>query len=475
MCNSLLKFVGLLCLAALPYTEAAAAVRINEIAWMGTDLGGANCEWIELYNSDAATVDLSAWSVVITNAGSASSKIIDLSEEGSTKYSGVAGNGFYLIARNSGACPSLVPATTADWLGSFGSGISNTGSTIHLMNGTEEVDEVNAEGGWTVAGGIGGKNTSGSAKQTPQYTSGGWLTALPTPRSVNASVPVDTLPDDHDDDEETSPPVVTIGGATPVTPVASPIIKIYLDPGPDRVVSVGAHTPYKVVVYDGTGRILPSPDVSWNFGDGGNKKGASVEYAYQEAGEYMAIVRATERGQSSVATLTVVADSSEVRVADVSDKGITLVNESGRLLDLSSWKLSNGKKKFTLPKDTALRANSSLLLSPLVTKLATSTKVSLLFPDDSLVTAYTPEQKPIAVAESIQKEEEALPPAVVTSPPPVYAKEVRAPSAPAQLAAVGAAVLPGTVLLKEDQPSPWASFASFFGGIVGSVGSLVVP
>lgn len=133
---------------------AAADVRINEIAWMGTDAGGANCEWIELYNSDSEVVDLSGWTIVITNAGATTPKVIDLGEEESVKYTGIARNGFYLVARNSGACPNLAPATTADWLGSFGNGISNTGAKIELFNGSENVDSVHAQTGWTIAGGM---------------------------------------------------------------------------------------------------------------------------------------------------------------------------------------------------------------------------------------------------------------------------------------------------------------------------------
>lgn len=445
---------------------AEAAVRVNEIAWMGTDVGGATCEWIELYNSDSSVVDLSNWSIVITNTGSATPKTLDLGEDASVKYTGIAGNGFYVVARNSGACPSLAPGLTADWVGSFGNGISNNGAKIELFNGTELIDSVSSLSGWTE-----GKNTSGEAKQTPQYSAEGWITAVPTPRSLNASLPVETIPDEEEPDP--SDPVVTVGGTTPTTPAASPLIKLYLDPGPDRIVSVGADTPYTATVYDGTGKLRPDADVSWNFGDGGRKSGRSVTYAYREAGEYHMTVRAKTKDRSTIAMLTIVASPADIAIEEVSDRGIVLSNGSDRMLDLSSWRLKAGKKKFVLPEDTVIPPGTSVLLPTLVTELPTSTAPSLLFPNGSLAVAY--EVQPEVAGASIEKVQEVVPVPKASVTVPSYVGDSYAPTVATQLAAVGAA-LPqtGNVFLKgEYTPSLWG-IGTLVEGILASVASFIV-
>lgn len=436
---------------------------------MGTDIGGASCEWIELYNGGSDIIDLSTWSIVITNAGNATAKVLDLGEDASQQYAGIAGNGFYLIARSTGACATLAPGLTADWRGNFGNGISNTGAKLELFNGAEKVDSVNAEAGWGVTGGIGGKNPSSGAKETPQYSGGTWIAALPTPRSMNAAVPVDTLPDDHDD-ASTSTPAVTVGGSTPSIPVASPIIKLYLDPGPSRIVSVGAHTPFEAIVYDGTGKIRNDAEVLWNFGDGGREKGESVSYAYREAGEYSVVVRAKAKSQSAIAMLSVVADAALVRVATTSDTGVVVTNDGDRLVDLSLWKVSTGKKKFTLPEDTVLPPRASLRLASAVTGLPTSTAPVLLFPNGSLASALEQPQASIA---SIETEQEVVPVAAAPLTLPPYAQYSHAPAVAPQPAAVGAAVPPqGNVILKKDAQS---GLGSFLKGLLASVLLFVVP
>ena len=450
---------------------ADAAVRVNEIAWMGTDLGGANCEWIELYNPDPAVVDLSNWSIVITNTGSATPKTINLGEDASVKYTGIAGNGFYVVARSTGSCASLAPGLTADWVGSFGSGISNNGAKIELFNGIEMIDSVSSLSGWTVAEGKGGKNDSGKAKETPQYSGGAWITAPPTPRSLNASAPVETIPEEEEPDP--TAPVVTVGGTTPTTPAASPLIKLYLDPGPDRIVSVGADTPYTATVYDGTGKLRPDADVSWNFGDGGRKSGRSVTYAYREAGEYHMTVRAETKDRSTIAMLSIVASPAEVAIAEVSDRGIVLANGSDRMLDLSSWRLKAGKKKFVLPEDTVIPPGTTVFLPAVVTALPTSSLPTLLFPNGMLAAAY--EMQPMVAGASIEKVQEVVPVPKASVIVPSYAEDPYAPVAVADAPVAGAA-LPqtGNVFLKgEYTPSLWG-IGPLFEGILASVASFIV-
>ncbi len=114
------------------------AVVINEVAWGGTAASSAD-EWIELYNTTGATVELSGWTLVsadnslgITLAGSI------------TRY------GYYLIERTDDSTVSDVPADLAT---SFGAGLHNDGETLTLRDAVNEiVDTANGDGGDWPAG-----------------------------------------------------------------------------------------------------------------------------------------------------------------------------------------------------------------------------------------------------------------------------------------------------------------------------------
>ncbi len=377
MRRNLLPALVLLALGAP--TGAQASVFISEIAWMGTEESGT-CEWIELYNSGPDTVDLSSWSMRIDNPGS--TKTIAFNEAGSVRYSGIASQGFYLLARKSTSCSPPVADTLVDWLGSFGNGISNEGAKITLFAGSEEIDSVNAlELGWKDSG-VGGKNTS--PKKTPQYTGTGWFEADPTPRATNKAP---EAPELEEPEEEPTPTEVTVGGTVPMLPVEHPIAKLFISAIPSRIVFAGAETPYDAVVYDSTGKLRRDADVRWSFGDGGSEKGNKARYTYREPGEYTAVARATgSKGGSAVALVSIVVVTSEVVISSVDERGITLMNPSKQLADLSLWKLRAGAKRaFTLPEDMVIAAGKSALLPWSVTGLATSSEATLLYPDGSPV------------------------------------------------------------------------------------------
>lgn len=372
------RLFTLLALLLVAPASAQAEVFINEVAWMGTDESGT-CEWIELYNDGDSVVDLSAWTLTVTNPGSA--KVILLGEETSAQYTGIASRGFYLLARKSTSCSPPVADSLVDWLGSFGNGISNEGAKLELSDGASVVDTVDAlEDGWSESG-IGGTNAA--PKKTPQYTGSGWSVAAPTPRATN-SAPDE--PELEDPEDEEAPPVVTVGGSAPSLPVEDPIVKLHLASVPSRIVLAGAATPFRAVAYDGTGEVRRDAKVRWSFGDGSARNGAHVQYAYREPGEYTAVVRADVRdGFSATALVSVVVEAPTVRIKEVTEKGVAVENPSERLADLSSWKLRSGTRVFTLPEDTVVAPGKAALLPWAVMRLPTSTDPVLLYPDGSPV------------------------------------------------------------------------------------------
>jgi len=113
-------------------------VVINEVAWAG-HTGHTGDEWIELTNNTAQTISLDGWRLVAIDGKP------DLALSGD-----IPPHGYYLIERTDDQAVSDVPA---DWTGSFGTGLSNSGETLHLEDdrGTT-VDTANADGGGWPAG-----------------------------------------------------------------------------------------------------------------------------------------------------------------------------------------------------------------------------------------------------------------------------------------------------------------------------------
>lgn len=346
---------------------------------MGTDQSGS-CEWVELYNTENTVIDLADWTLVITNPGSA--KTIALNESGSVHFSGIAGKGFYLLARKSTSCAPPISESAVDWYGSFGSGISNDGAVLVLKHGTETIDTVDASAGWKQSG-IGGTNTV--PKKTPQYTGSAWLEAAPTPRATNAAPEQPEI--EEPNDEPTAPAEVTVGGTVPQLPVERPTSKLYISAIPSRIIFAKARTPYSAVVYDGTGKLRRDAEVRWAFGDGGARRGERVSYEYEEPGEYLAAVRATvHEGATAVALVPVVANVPDVSLEAITDRGVLLNNESDAVADISGWQLKDKGDTFTIPEDTVIAAGKTTLLPWKVIGFSASSTPVLLYPSGEPVT-----------------------------------------------------------------------------------------
>jgi hypothetical protein len=389
------------------------------------------------------------------------------------KYSGIAGNGYYLIVRdspNSGnACIDLEPGENADWLGSFGSGISNDGAKLILKEGAEERDVLDSKASWDPKkGGAGGKNVA--PKETPQWTGSAWYTALPTPRAPNQAPPEDELPEE--DEEATTTPVVTVGGTAPLLPVSHPVPILYVDGGPARILTAGAETPFSAIAYDSLGVVRKNADITWSFGDGGYEKGSEAQYGYDTPGEYTAVVRARSKGISAVALIPVVVVRPEISIVSVNEKGVMIRNDSERLADLSSWKLGTGRKAAKLPPDTVIAAGATVLFSYEALRLPTTDAPELRFPNGKLAYAYA--QPSVAGTSSEQVQEVEPVPAKTAYHQGAYVDELPAPAEETELSAAGAPAPEGTrsVFLKGDQSS---GIRSFFTSLVASVAAVVVP
>jgi uncharacterized repeat protein (TIGR01451 family) len=113
-------------------------VVVNEVAWGGTAASSAD-EWIELYNTTAQPLPLAGWRLYSADGGP------DVTLSGS-----IPPHGYYLIERTADDTVSDVPA---DWIGSFGTGLSNSGEVLTLTDQAAQViDTANQDGGGWPAG-----------------------------------------------------------------------------------------------------------------------------------------------------------------------------------------------------------------------------------------------------------------------------------------------------------------------------------
>ncbi|MBU0668244.1 lamin tail domain-containing protein [Patescibacteria group bacterium] len=122
-------------LGTLPVSAAAAgSVVISEVAWAGS-ADSANDEWIELYNTTAAQVDLSGWTIVDDGVPMAA-------------LSGViAAHGYFLIEKSEG---TVNPNVANEILNLS---LANSGDSLVLKDGDGAViDTVNSSGGAWFAG-----------------------------------------------------------------------------------------------------------------------------------------------------------------------------------------------------------------------------------------------------------------------------------------------------------------------------------
>jgi len=229
-----------------------------------------------------------------------------------------------------------------------------------------------------------------------------------------------------------------------------PIPTLRIITGGARTISAGAGTAFTATVYDSKGNKRDDAFVTWSFGDGMKRTGASVFHAYYDPGEYIVVVHATtsDGGDMLVENIVTVKDAS-IKIASVSARGIALTNNSSRTLDLSLWRLSAGGKEFKIPTDTQILSGRTILFPSQIIQLPISNTASLLYPSGEVAATY-----PANTASSQMNAPMQPSPAIVgykqtqTIEPIISTKTniqkndeaVLAPAAATELAAAGAAL-----------------------------------
>jgi hypothetical protein len=356
-----------------------AQVRINEIAWMGDDRSHTN-EWIELYNTHDTAVQVDGWTLR-TQDGSISTTL-----EGT-----LPAGGYFLLERTD---DTAVRNKAADQV--YVGSLSNDGTTVELLNAADETVDVVAGGdGW---GQVGGSNET---KDTAQYNSDGWVTAVPTPGTPNSSQPSESADSGGENSQDnrsnvSSEESTDASSPTPAHPSsyegtsasAPPKDKpraqqtFSVDAGDDRTIAAGSQ-----IIFEADAQ--PESDFTtyeWYFGDGTQKEGKRVWYIYPHPGQYVVTVEAHDGDDSARDRIQVTAYEADLTISAVEsrpDGYIELTNNTNRDIDLSGWHLQGNDNFFTFPENTMLLAGQSIAYPHRTTDLAVATKaaVKLLYPN----------------------------------------------------------------------------------------------
>jgi|GEM_PF-778019 len=368
---------------ALLATPAYASVIMNEIAWMGTTDSSTN-EWIELYNEDAHVVDLSGWKIVADDG----SPSIALSGT-------ISANGYFLIERTD---DTTVPGVTADLIAAFGSGLSNSGETLRLLN----TNGVSVD---TVIGGVDWVNIGGNniTKETAQRTTGGWITGTSTPRAQNvaqASVVLDTNTNTNTTiNTGTSGDSLVPSKSTMATTPTKTTVSSEIFPRKDIVVLAGDDKNVFAlfpVTFNGSatglyGESLDTATYRWNFGDGAIGAGKTTSHVYEFPGEYVVTLEVFWSTYRRTDRLSVIAVMPDVVISKIvaGDNGyIELLNRANREIDLSEWTIttSSGSVAFAFPPNSIILPKKTFLLANHLSHFRDiETDLSLHFPDGKII------------------------------------------------------------------------------------------
>ena len=445
-----MRTVGLIALVIFSLPALAhASVIITEVMYdyPGTE-GGGDHDWVEVYNDGQSTIDLGGSTVRFTEKGS--NHIITSFSGSNTSLSPGA---TAIIANN----PTQAKIDFPDIGLLFDSAFSLTGTTTPLGI---IIDGVNVSPiSYTPIA------SASNLGNSLQLVDGNWVAAVPTPGTyTNSSGSNPTPPDIPDTPSDTTDPQPAASSGSG-TPEYLPVPTLRIIESVARTVSSGADVAFSAAVYDGRGNKRDDAVVTWSFGDGIRRVGASVYHQYYSPGEYLAVVRAaTPDGGAVQEEIVMTVKDASIRISVVSALGIALTNRDTRTLDLSLWRVVSGGQEFRMPEDTHILAGRTILFSPHVTGLPVAETASLLYPSGEVAASY-PETAAMKVETSAQ------PPAPVVSYKQVqkvepitstrtdvqsYEETGLAPTAATDLAAVGAALpelssSPATGVFK----SPW--------------------
>lgn len=329
-----------LCLIGLP-SIVHGAVRITEIAWMGTGESQFG-EWIELYNDSDESVDLSGWKLY--EAGGDTLVF--------TFTKSIQGRAYLVLERTTAGTPDPLP-TINDEAGTFGgSGLANSGELLVLKDQTGETIQTLAfSGGWPAG--------DSESKQTMQWNGSSWVTASPTPKSVTSSSQENPPPSSG-----ASTTTSSGGGSAWVPPKVEPRLELFI---PKKLYTGLLHE-YEAKTFLEYGEAYSGGFV-WNMGDGTVYKSStpkSIQHTYQYPGTYTISFGFYKNSYDTkpffFETVEKVVSDTPVSLRVIPEKGFALTNTGSEPFDVSRWVIQLPDTTVTLPLLSIIAPKTTVIM-----------------------------------------------------------------------------------------------------------------
>lgn len=336
----------LLLLFILSAESAAAAVSINEVAWMGS-VASANHEWIELYNSGGSSVSVDGW-------------VLQDGMNFSITLTGSIGAGNYAVLERSSDASA---AGTAFLI--YTGALVNTGATLTLLDAASAVvDQASGGEDWK---NIGGDNTT---KETAQYQSSGWVTDTPTPGQANGSGRVEQAPVSEDDTIETSSTTNTSekssssrsNKSSDSVRLKNPEIKLNVLPDVQSVAYEHQAVPFNVKTTGIDDGLEKQVRYEWNFGDSYVGEGKIPFHTYTYPGTYVVTVKAEYKKNVQVARHEITILPVKFSMTRTSAGTVQINNDAKYDVDISGYTLK-GTKDITFPARTIMASLSTITVA----------------------------------------------------------------------------------------------------------------
>ncbi|MFT7507247.1 MAG: hypothetical protein ACI92I_000390 [Acidimicrobiales bacterium] len=350
----------------LPVTSRAAIV-INEVAWMGTEVS-ANDEWIELYNTGSESVSVDGWEM----------------SDGVNFEVGLAGS----VASGQYAVLERTDDTSAQGTAFmiYTGVLPNAGATLSLYRTDGALED-------RVAGGEDWQNIGGdnATKETAQYTIGGWITAIGTPgftntEGVGATPAVEENNNTVEDEDSSSKeaPSLYLSPRELQLDIVS-VLQVYVT----QEVSFLAQPSG---LADG---ILNSLSYDWNFGDFNTDTGKEATHRFEYPGEYVVTLHSQYKQYESDTRKIVVVLPVSFSLT-INTKGDVQVHNDARYeVDVSGYTIIAGKT-LQFPKGTILLPNGTITIPKEKLQYDGSGLVQLRDDMKTVIASLSPSVVPVA-------------------------------------------------------------------------------
>lgn len=379
--------VVLICFLLPSVVEAS--VYISEVAWMG-DSDSVNHEWIELHNS-GSTADVTGW--VITDE-------MNLSIE----LEGVIGADEYVVLERTSDASAKGNAFLI-----YTGALVNTGTTLYLkkVDGSL-VDQVSGGEGWEA---IGGDNTT---KETAQYTSQGWITAMATP---------------GEEVDLTNEEVVTVDNSETKTNLAKssvssksnkgetvrlilPDVTLTLEIDAQKLGYVNQEIAFSAEPSEVGKILIDSLQYEWNFGDGNSVKTKEPKHVFQYPGTYVVVVYAGYKRQEQVARHEITILPVDISLTENQSGDVQVNNDSPYEIDVSGYKLISDKI-FVFPPRSILLPNQTITVGKSKLGQTNNRLVALYDTEDLLLNSIIPNE--LKGLKNMQEENVEKPTPIISS------------------------------------------------------------